>query len=125
MKAMTNPANAISGCLLVGEYVDEAECPTNLAAQQAEVMRPQVVGNYVDLWGKDNCIKEFTILFRDGRIAVVHGHGLRHSPHPIAGQDVYSIVIRTPGEELLVALFKSGDVTGIFHGEIRPDRKTA
>ena len=28
---MTNPVNATTGCLLVGEYVDEAECPTDLA----------------------------------------------------------------------------------------------
>ena len=29
------------------------------------------------------------------------------------------------GEEVIVALFQSDDVAGIFHGELRPDRKIA
>jgi len=122
---MTNHVSATAGCLLVGEYVDEGECPTNLAFHQGEVVRPQVVANYLDLWGTDDGIREFTVLLKDGRVVAVRGHGLKHSPHPVAGQDVYSIVIRAKGEEVLVALFKSAEVAGIFHGEIRSDRKTA
>jgi hypothetical protein len=122
---MTNHVSANVGCLLVGEYVDEAECPTNLAFRRGEVVRPQVVANYLDLWGRDDGLKEFTVLLKDGRVVTVRGHNLKHSPHPVAGQDVYRIVVRTTGEELLVALFKSGEVAGIFHGEMRSDRKIA
>jgi hypothetical protein len=122
---MTNQVSATVGCLLVGEYVDEAECPTNLAFHQGEVVRPQVVANYLDLWGRDDGLKEFTVLLKDGRVVAIRGHGLKHSPHPLAGQDVYSIVIRTKEEEMLVALFKSAEVAGIFHGELRSDRKIA
>src|SRR5712691_5569730 len=98
---MTNPVNATVGCLLVGEYVDEAECPTNRALHQGEVVRTQVVADFQDLWGRDDGMREFTVLLKDGRVVVVRGHGLKHAPHPVAGEDVYSIVVRTSGEEVL------------------------
>src|SRR5438874_13252179 len=102
---MTNPVNAVVDCLLVGEYVDEGECPTTPGSRQGEVVRPQVVANYLDQWGRDDGTREFTVLLKDGRVVAVRGHGLKHSPHPVAGQDVYSVVIRTAAEEVLVALF--------------------
>lgn len=122
---MTNHVNATVGCLLVGEYVDEAECPANLAVHGGEVVRPQVVANFLDLWARDDGMREFTVLLKDGRVVAIRGHSLKHAPHPVAGQDVYSIVVRTSGEDVLVALFKSADVAGIFHGNMRSDRKIA
>src|SRR5262245_53784380 len=122
---MTNPLKAATGCLLVGEYVDEAECPTNPAAHRSEAVRPNVVANYIDLWGHDDGWREFSVLLKDGRIVVVQGHGLKHEPHPLAGEDVFSIVVRTRTEEVVVALFKSDEVAGIFHGDFHPDRKIA
>jgi hypothetical protein len=50
---------------------------------------------------------------------------LKHEPHPIAGQDVFGIVVRARTEEVLVALFKSADVAGIFYGDMRAGRKIA
>src|SRR2546423_15545422 len=114
---MTNHVNATVGCLLVGEYVDEAECPTDLAFHQGEVVRPQVVANYLDLWARDDGTREFTVLLKDGRVIAVRGHGLKHEPHALAGQDVFSIVVRTMTEEVLIAVFKSADVAGIFYGD--------
>ncbi len=119
---MTNLQNATAACLLVGEYVDEADCPGNLAFHRGEVVRPQVVANFLDLWGRDDGMREFTILFKDGRVVVVRGHSLKSDlPH----SSVFSIVVRSGQEEVIVALFKSDDVLGIFHGELRPDRKIA
>ncbi len=122
---MTEHARAAVGCRMAGEYVDEAECPTGLTRHGGEVVRPQVVAGFVDVWGSEDGTKEFTVLLKDGRVIAVRGHGLKYAPHPAAGQDVYSIVVRTGGEEVLVALFKSADVAGIFHGDLRLDRKTA
>jgi hypothetical protein len=122
---MTNPVSATADCLLVGEYVDEAECPAHLAIHPGEVVRPQVVATFLDQWGPDDGLREFTVLLKDGRVLAIRGHTLKHAAHPVAGQDVYSIVVRTNGEEVLVALFKSHDVIGIFHGDVRSDRKTA
>jgi hypothetical protein len=38
---------------------------------------------------------------------------------------VFGVVIRSAGEEVLVAVFKSADVAGVFDGDIRPDRRIA
>ena len=122
---MTNRANVTAGCLHIGEYVDEAEIPPNLAAHPGEAVRAQLVGSYIDLWATDDGMREFTVLLRDGQVVTVRGHGLKHEPHPVAGQDVFGIVVRSETEEVLVAVFKSADVAGVFHGDIRPDRRIA
>jgi hypothetical protein len=123
---MTNHAGANSGCLLVGEYIDEAEIPTDAVLHPGEAVRPQLVGNYLDLWGKDDEIKEFTVLLKDGRIVTVRGHSLKHWPSAVPGESgSYGIVVRSASEEVLVALFKVFEVIGIFHGEMHPDRKIA
>lgn len=122
---MTNPANATTGCLLVGEYVDEAECRTNLASHRGEAVRPKLVADYLDVWGRDDGIREYTVLLKDGRDVADRGHSLKHEPHPLAGQDVFSVVLRTTTEEVLVAVFKCADVAGIFHGDIHSDRRIA
>jgi hypothetical protein len=119
---MTNHVGATTGCLLVGEYVDEAESPTNIEFHRGEVIRPQVVANFLDIWGRDDGMREFTILLKDGRVVAVRGHSLK-SDLPCAA--VFSVVVRSGDEEVVVALFKSDDVSGIFHGELRPDRKIA
>jgi hypothetical protein len=123
---MTNHPTAHVGCLLVGEYIDEAEMPSNLPFQRAEVVRPQLVANYVDLWSQDDGFKEFTVLLKDGRVVTVRGQGLKHLPASVNGESgSYGIVVRTDGEEELIALFKISEAVGIFCGEIRADRKTA
>jgi hypothetical protein len=119
---MADHVSAATGCLLVGEYVDEAECPTTFASHRGEVVRPQVVANFVDLWGRDDGLREFTVLLKDGPTLSIRGHGLKCEK---IGAEHYSVFVRTPTEEVVVALFKAHDVLGIFHGAMRVDRKTA
>ena len=57
---MTNYINATAGCLLVGDYVDEAESPTTLATCRGEVFHLKVVANYLDLWRRDDGMTEVT-----------------------------------------------------------------
>ncbi len=114
--------SATTGCLLVGEYTDEAESPANLGVHRGEVVRPQVVADFLDLWGRDEGLREFTVLLKDGRVAVVRGHGLKSG---LPGASVFSVIVRRGEEEVVVALFKSDEVSGIFHGELRPDRRIA
>jgi hypothetical protein len=118
---MTNQENAVTGCMLVGDYVDEADCPT-IATSRSEVVRPEVVATYADVWGRDDGLREFTVLLKNGHVIVVRGHRLK-SELPQAS--VFSIIIRSGEEDVVVALFKSDEVSGIFHGEMRPDRKIA
>src|SRR5438477_11526607 len=108
---MTSNANA--GCLLVGEYVDEAEVPPNLVVHRGEAVRTQVMAAYLDLWGRDDGAKEFTVLLRDGRVVAVRGQGLKHLPATVSGESgSYGIIVRAGGEEVLIALFKTIEVVG-------------
>jgi hypothetical protein len=119
---MTNPVNATVGCLVVGEYLDEVDGPTDRAVHHGEAVRPTVVADYLDVWGRTDVLREFTVLLKDGQVVTVGGHALKSElPHA----SVFSIVVRAGDEEVVVALFKSDDVSGIFHGELRPDRKIA
>jgi hypothetical protein len=123
---MTNHTNAEVGCQLVGEYVDEAEVPANVTSHRGEVVRPQVVANCVDLWCGDGDLKDFTVLLKDGRMVAVRGHSLKHWPATVTGESgSYGVVMRSAKEEILVAVFKVIEVIGIFHGEVRLDRKSA
>jgi hypothetical protein len=119
---MTDHVSAATGCLLVGEYVDEAECQTTFAFHRGEVVRPQVVADFVDLWGRDDGMREFTVLLNDGPILSVRGHGLKCE---VIGAEHYSVFVRTATGEVVVALFEVHDVLGIFHGDMRVDRRTA
>jgi hypothetical protein len=122
---MKNQVSAITDCRLFGEYVDEGMVPEKACFHEGEVVRPRMVADYCDdSKSADNC-KDFTVLLRDGRELAIRGHALRHSPHAIAGEDVYSIVMRNSGGESVIALFKSSDVAGIFHGETRGERRIA
>lgn len=123
---MTNKSNADVGCHLIGEYVDEAELPAESGCHQGEVVRTQVVAEYLDLWSQGDGLKEFTVLLKDGRTVAVRGQGLKHFPSTGSGEDgSYGVIARVGNEELLLALFKVVEVVGIFHGELRADRKIA
>ncbi|MDX1968607.1 MAG: hypothetical protein SFV23_15625 [Planctomycetaceae bacterium] len=122
---MTPPPNATVGCLLVGDYVDEIECPPNLAVGRSEVVRPQMVASSTDDWGCADGLRQFTVLLKDGRVAAVRGHTLKHEPHPLPGEDVFSVIVSTETEEVLVALFKGAEVAGIFQGNLHTERQTA
>lgn len=122
---MANTIPSTTGCLVVGEYVDEAEIATDEPLGRSEAARTDVVASFVDNWTSDDGLREFTVLMNDGRIAVVRGHQLKHDPHPLAGQDVFRVVVRTETGESNVAVFKGSEVTGIFHGDLRVDSMTA
>ena len=114
---MLTPSTASTDCLMVGDYVDECDSSSNHATH-GEVVRPHTVLNFLDQWGHDEGTREFTVLMKDGRVVTVQGHTLKHDPHPVAGEDVYRIIVRTRSDEVIAALFKSADVAGIFHGSL-------
>src|SRR5690348_4093998 len=58
---MKNHLSVNSGCHLVAEYVDEGEVPANAAFHQGEVVRPQVVVNFLDVWGGNKSVSEEVI----------------------------------------------------------------
>jgi hypothetical protein len=123
---MTNHTSAPVGCLLVGEYVDEAGLPAQGELHRGEAVRPQTIACYLDLWAREDGVKVFTVLLKDGRVVAVRGHGLKPLPDSVTGEGLlYGIVTRTADGEAFVALFKSSEVVGIFHGELCPDRKMA
>ncbi len=121
---MTSPANANIGCLLVGEYVDEGEIPPNTAYHCGEVVRPKAVASYLDLWSKDDGVREFTVLLRDSRVVTVRGHALKYVQNPANPGDYgsYAILARAEAGDITVALFRVTEVTGIFSGNMQHER---
>ena len=124
---MTNQVRIEVDCLQVGEYLDEAESPTDVTAHRGEVVRPRIVANYIDAGSREVVVKEFTVLLKDGRMVSVYGHGLKYFPTTtVNGESAsYGIITRASGEEVINAFFKVIDVIGIFHGKFHADRKIA
>lgn len=123
---MTNPTDVNVGCLLVGEYTDEAEVPADCTCHRGEVVRPRVIATYLDLGSKDDGLKEFTVLLKDKARIVVHGHTLKlFPPSSPEERSHYGVVARAAGEENLVALFSGSEIVGIFSGAMRTHRDIA
>ena len=114
---MLNHSAVSTDCLMVGEFLDECVSPGNHTSV-GDVVRPQTFMNFVDDRSRDEGTREFTVLLKDGRVVAVCGHTLKHEPHPVAGEDVYSVIVRIRSHEVIAALFKSADVAGIFHGSL-------
>lgn len=120
VNAVTNQTGANVGCLLVGEYVDEAEIPEQLTHHPGEVVRPRVVAGYTDVWSADNALKEFTVLLKDSSIVHIRGHGLKLLDTPSSKDAVsYGVKMDVGETEVIVALFPVNAVHGIFTGEIK------
>src|SRR5438067_1879138 len=120
---MTANLGTNSGCLLIGEYVDEGEIPETLAHMNnrppsTQVERPRVVANYLDLWSSNNGEKEFTILLRDNRTVTVRGHTIQLVESAHSEATSFAVVAHANGADVMVALFRSDEVTGIFSGEM-------
>ncbi len=119
---MTKDAAIDVGCLLIGDFVDEGEVPTDIAFGIGEPVRPHLIASYMDDWNQRDDSKEFTVLLKDGRVAAVRGQGLKLLSVPEAEDGpIYGIVSRIANANEFVALFKSSEVVGIFLGEIRLD----
>lgn len=123
---MNNPTHFEVGCNMVAEFIDQAEPPVNPVAERAEPVRPRLIGDYIDQTGDAKEIREFTVLLKDGRVLTVRGHNVKQLPPVIDGAvGSYGVVARVADEEVLIAIFQVHDVIGIFHGEMRDDRKIA
>jgi hypothetical protein len=116
---MTDRHGANPGCVLVGEYVDDAgqHGPPGtdpiLAGSAVEIQRPHLIFNYLDVWARDAEAREFTILLRDQRVVSVRGHTLKTET------GYYGILRRDADGDSLIAVFPVPEVIGIFSGEIR------
>jgi hypothetical protein len=118
-----------SDCLLVGEFVDEAELPPNLTFHRGEAVRPQVVGNYLDVWARDDGIKEFTVLLQTSKassenqplhVFKVRGYRLQRVAPTGEGESSWLGILAGPGEkDVYAALFPGNSVVAAFCGDAR------
>ena len=123
---MSEPTSVNVECTYLGEFVERGEPPATEVARRSEIVLPTVVATYNERGTPGLPALEFTVLLKDGRTVAVRGHDLRLFPlSETAEPDSYGVMSRTPAGEVLVAVFKTSEVVGIFHGEIRPDRKIA
>jgi hypothetical protein len=129
---MSNSENVETGCVLVGEYIDEGHVPESLndlakAPLIGQVERPRVVANFLELWSKRDSEKEFTVLLCDQRVVTVRGHAVKFVPNVANPQDhgSYGIVLHVGDQEVMVGLFRVVEVKGIFSGDLAPARESA
>lgn len=121
---MENHVGVDAGCLLVGEYIDEADLPDTLVSKtesipQGKVQRPRIVGSFLDIWGAGGDLKEFkAILKQDHQVVIVYGHGLK--PVMVGNNACFGVWVRSKGEELLVALFPLENTVSVFGGTFQP-----
>jgi hypothetical protein len=105
------------GCPLVAEFTDAADVPTG-ALGRGEPVRPTSATAFHDAGSSADAFKEFTVLLKDGRVVAVRGVGVK----PLSG--ALGVLAGAAGDAL-VAVFQSAEVVGIFHGELRAERKSA
>lgn len=117
---MSKEASAKTDCRLVAEYVDEMDVPAPGGCGVGEVIRPQLVAEYLD--ATIGAVREFTVLLRNGGCVTVRGHALKQWPARGGESESYGVVIRAQQEEVLIALYRSVELIGIFDGELRLDR---
>ena len=124
---MTPNLNANVERLLVGEFIDEAEPWNGPACRRAEVDRSCVLGPYIDVGSREAPIKPFTVLLKDNRVVTVRGSGLKYLANAGNPSDYGSYAVLAPAAdgEVIVALFRVSEVTGIFSGDMPLPRESA
>jgi hypothetical protein len=72
-------------------------------------------------------LRQFKVLLRDKREVTVCGHALEHVPGTESAEDPasYRVVMHAGDRDILVALFRASEVTGIFCGDLRDARESA
>jgi hypothetical protein len=116
---MANPPDVDTGCTHLGKSVhDFPLLPGMENAAIGENQLPSVIHHFVDDWPGDIRTLQFQVLLHDNRTVSVRGHGLRYLQNPSNPSDLgsYAIVTRTGQGEVVVALFRVAEVTGIFSG---------
>jgi len=119
---MQKPNRVDVGCQLIGEFVDEAEPQTETLSQTGGVVPTRMVGDYVDGWSDHSELHEFKVLFRDDRVAIVRGSGVRYIKGTTV--DSFGVWTRMGGEKVLTAVFPVGDVVGIFNGDMQSNPRS-
>ena len=113
------------GCSFIGEFgTENATKPANEMSRGEPVCARLIPGSTDPAWPKSE-MREFIVLLEDGRVLTVHGHCLKHEPCTNGMPDSYGVFVRTDNEELLIAIFRSDEVSGIFCGDMQSDRKIA
>ena len=109
-----------TGCHFLGEILEEVEVPVDLKVARGEPVRPRLLPEVIE-----ELEIAFTVLLKDGRTAIVHGHHLHHERATDSGLEVFSVYQRTQETDRVVAVFNSTEVAGIFHGDLRESRLSA
>lgn len=106
----------VTPCVIVGDFTENGNPKGIAAVSIAEVVRPIMVGDFVESALPHNFEREFKILLHDRRVVTVFGRDLKY----IASEGgTYAVVTRSKGEEITIALFPAKEVEGIFSGELQ------
>ena len=113
-------------CELVGDFVDQGIKTTPGMIGQKVDVDTQLVWESIEYDLQQHPTRPFTILLKDGNRAIVRGRALKIIPKtdPSSAEN-YAILTHTNGKDVVVGLFPSHDVVGIFHGEMELTNTTS
>ena len=97
-----------------------SKCPTPPRpppAAVASAVLVRVVGDFVETYDPEACLKEFKVMLKSDAQVVVFGHGLK--PVVVGNDACVGVWRRSEGEEVLVALFPLGNTVGVFTGNVQ------
>jgi hypothetical protein len=123
---MSMTTDVVTKCRLVGQFTDEGQVPPGLAPAAGESVRTSAVYTFAEHGSTQSATQPFTVLLAGGEVATVRGHALKVlEPAHAGGSSHYAIVERRAGEEVIVGLFGTAHVRGVFSGEARTERNGA
>ncbi len=114
-------------CDLLGEFVCKSEIPPEQVGPDRPrhgkaVMEPTIwLGEVVARDARAFPEKSFKILLKDQRVVTVRGHSVTFLPNAGNPTDAgsYGVLARSQGRDVLVALFRASEVTGVFDGSLQ------
>src|SRR5262245_29836435 len=123
---MSITTDVVTKCRLVGEFTDEGQVPPGVAPTAGENVRTSAVYTFIDHSRAELPTQPFTVLLASGDVATVRGHALKVlEPAHAGGSSHYAILERRGAEEVIVGLFGTAHVRGVFSGEAKMDRNGA
>jgi hypothetical protein len=117
---MSNPAKSDPN-ILFDEFVENANPTGKSGCGVTEVVRPLLIGDFIESSHSHAIEREFTFHMHDNRVVTVVGRDLKYLvDESQPDSEIYAVLTGSLGQDVTVARFAVKEVAGISTGEIRP-----